>query len=487
MMLRGIAVAAILIAGAALNIQYSNGAAAVVSPHDESLDIVTQAGTPVANVDASVDADAMAPPRMAQAPISLGNPATAAALDALTSDRTTANTTQIAMATPNADVTDTTAITTEPTTYQLAVKIKSGDTLSNALRRVGANPVDAEAAIRALKGQYDPRDLRAGQTIHVNFAPSGQASGKDLFTGFEIPLDYATRIAVAPAPNGGYRAQEIQRDLETQHVRAEGTIDWSLFQAGSDAGVPATVMAELVRAFSWDVDFQRDIRKNDGFEVMFETKVDKDGQAVHSGKIVFAALTLSGDRKPIYLHTLKDGTTDYFDEKGQSAKKALMRTPIDGARLSSHFGTRKHPILGYTKKHTGTDFAAPPGTPIYAAGDGIIEASGWNGGYGKYVRIRHNSEYSTAYAHMRAIKYGKGKRVHQGQVIGYVGTTGRSTGPHLHFEIVRRGVKVNPMRVKMPSGKKLTGNEFAHFQETRDALKTQWASLAPTTEQLAQR
>lgn len=188
MMLRGIAVAAILIAGAALNIQYSNGAAAVVSPHDESLDIVTQAGTPVANVDASVDADAMAPPRMAQAPISLGNPATAAALDALTSDRTTANTTQIAMATPNADVTDTTAVTTEPTTYQLAVKIKSGDTLSNALRRVGANPVDAEAAIRALKGQYDPRDLRAGQTIHVNFAPSGQASGKDLFTGFEIPL-----------------------------------------------------------------------------------------------------------------------------------------------------------------------------------------------------------------------------------------------------------------------------------------------------------
>lgn len=479
MMLRGMAVAAVLIAGAVLNLKYTDGAAAVPAPGDTSF-------TPASALHTQ-----SGPARMSKAPISIGNPATAAALDALKDVRPSA----IALAYPFAsETTDTNAriadeLKTASLSYQTTMKIKSGDTLSKALRRAGANAQEAEIAIRSLKGVFDPRKLRAGQDINVRFTPSGTGNTKDRFAGFEIPLDYATHVAVAPAPEGGYKAHQIERNLQTQNVRAEGTIDWSLFKAGSDAGVPAAVMAELVRAFSWDVDFQRDIRKNDGFEVMFETKVDEDGQVVHNGKIIYAALTLSGDRKPIYLHTLKDGRADYFDEKGQSAKKALMRTPIDGARLSSHYGNRKHPILGYTKKHSGTDFAAPRGTPIYAAGDGTIDLAGWKGGYGKYVRIRHNSEYSTAYAHMKAIKRGvsKGARVHQGQVIGYVGTTGRSTGPHLHYEIIRRGVKVNPMRVKMPSGKKLKGSELAQFEQTRDALKTKWASLGTTGQQLAQR
>ena len=472
MILRGMAVATVLIAGAVLNLKYTDGVAAVPAPGDAGLTEPQHA-------------------RLGKAPISIGNPSAAAALDALTGARPSA----IALATPATGATLGTPVKVEreaetiPTTYQTVLRIKSGDTLSKVLRRAGAEPQAAEAAIRSLKGTFDPRKLKAGQEISVSFAPAGVEDAKDRFAGFEIPLDYAKRIAVAPAPQGGFEAHEIERQLETRHARAEGVIDWSLFKAGSDAGVPAKVMAEMVRAFSWDVDFQRDIRKNDRFEIMYENKVDENGDVVHSGQIVFAALTLSGERKPVYLHTLKDGTTDYFDEKGQSAKKALMRTPIDGARLSSHFGKRKHPILGYTKKHTGTDFAAPPGTPIYAAGDGTIDLAGWKGGYGKYVRIRHNSEYSTAYAHMKAIKrgIGKGKRVRQGDVIGYVGTTGRSTGPHLHYEIIRRGVKVNPMRVKMPSGQKLKGPELARFEETRDALKTQWASLGDPGQQLAQR
>lgn len=462
MMLRGIAVATVLIAGAVINLQYTDGVAAVPKPNDNASDA-----------------------RLGKAPMSIGNAATAAALDALTSERPSA----IALASPDAPSIYDDEINVAPTTYQTTMRIKSGDTLSKALRRAGAKAQDAEAAIRSLKGMYDPRTLKAGQHIDVNFAPSGIDGVADSFTGFEIPLDYAKRIAVAPAPEGGYKAHEIERPLQTQHARANGVIDWSLFKAGSDAGVPAGVMTELVRAFSWDVDFQRDIRKNDGFEVMYERKLDEDGNVVHNGKIVFAALTLSGERKPIYLHTLKNGVTDYFDEKGQSAKKALMRTPIDGARLSSSFGKRKHPILGYTKLHTGTDFAAPRGTPIYAAGDGSIDTAGWNGGYGKYVRIRHNSEYSTAYAHMKAIKrgIGKGKRVRQGDIIGYVGSTGRSTGPHLHYEIIRNGKKVNPMRVKMPSGQKLKGGELARFEATREALDTQWASLAAPNQQIAQR
>jgi len=462
MMLRGIAVATVLIAGAVINLQYTDGIAAVPTSDERASGV-----------------------RLGKAPMSIGNASAAAALDALKSARPSA----IALAAPERPSIYDTDKGAVPSTYQTAMRIKSGDTLSKALRRAGAAAQDAETAIRSLKGLYDPRKLKAGQHINVMFTPSGIDGEKDNFSGFEIPLDYAKRIAVALAPEGGYKAHQIERDLQTQNARAQGVIDWSLFKAGSDAGVPAGVMAELVRAFSWDVDFQRDIRTNDDFEVMYERKIDEDGKVVHNGQIVFAALTLSGERKPIYLHTLKDGTTDYFDDKGQSAKKALMRTPIDGARLSSSFGKRKHPILGYTKLHTGTDFAAPPGTPIYAAGDGTIDTAGWNGGYGKYVRIRHNSEYATAYAHMKAIKsgIGKGKRVRQGQIIGYVGTTGRSTGPHLHYEIIRHGKKVNPMRVKMPSGQKLKGSEMVRFEASREALKSQWASLGDPNQQVAQR
>jgi len=262
-----------------------------------------------------------------------------------------------------------------------------------------------------------------------------------------------------------------------------GEIDSSLYLAGRKAGVPDAMLAELIRAFSWDVDFQRDVREGDGFEVMFEQAVDADGRAVHAGPMRFAALTLSGKRHAIYLHTTGDGDTDYFDERGKSARKALMRTPIDGARLSSGFGSRRHPILGYTKMHRGVDFAAPQGTPIYAAGNGTVVAAGPNGAYGNYIQIRHNGEYSTAYAHLRAFArgVGKGKRVAQGQIIGYVGTTGRSTGPHLHYEILVRGARTNPMKVRMPSGRALAGDELKKFEETRDAVRARYAELTPET------
>lgn len=458
MLLRGMAIAVTLIAGAALTLELTSGEASVPLPGD-----------------ALIGADA---PRMAMAPLSIGNAATASALESLNAGR------------PLAIGVSPTTPSDTPSAPEASLKsftVKSGDTLGRILKRAGADGNTANAAIRSLKGVFDPRDLKAGQTIDVTYTPASSANSADGFAGFEIPLDYATRVHVTPAPEGGYRAIEVQQDLETRHVRAEGTINWSLFAAGADAGVPSKVMAELVRAFSWDVDFQRDIRKDDSFEVMFEQKLNEAGRPVYNGRIVFAALTLSGERKPIYLHQMKDGSLDYFDDQGQSAKKALMRTPIDGARLSSSFGNRKHPILGYTKKHSGTDFAAPRGTPIYAAGDGTIDSAGWNGGYGKYVRIRHNSEYSTAYAHMKSIKrgIGKGKRVRQGQVIGFVGSTGRSTGPHLHYEIIRRNVKVNPMRVKMPSGQKLNGQELESFVVSRDDLNSIWASLESMAPQLA--
>lgn len=454
MLLRGMAVAASLIAGAAFTMSLTSGEAAVPSI-----------------------GEAISQSKLGFAPISIGNPATATALASLGLGRPLVTG---YVATEGLDAT-----AELPATYKSPYKIKSGDTLGRILKRAGVSARTANAAMSALKGVYRPRDLRVGQTINVLFSsmkPLGSTDHvADRFTGFAIPLDYARSIHVSQAPEGGFKAFEIERDLESQTVQADGVIELSLFAAGSKAGVATSVMAELVRAFSWDVDFQRDIRKKDHFQVMYERKIDDSGKVVHNGRIVFASLTLSGDLKPIYLHQLKNGTWDYFDDKGQSAKKALMRTPIDGARLSSHYGKRRHPVLGYTKMHKGTDFAAPRGTPIYAAGDGIIVKSGRNGSFGNYIKIRHNSEYATAYAHMKSIKRGrsKGSRVRQGQVIGYVGTTGRSTGPHLHYEIMRNGRQTNPMRVKMPSGVKLKGQELASFITTRDRVHLMQASVSP--------
>jgi murein DD-endopeptidase MepM/ murein hydrolase activator NlpD len=238
------------------------------------------------------------------------------------------------------------------------------------------------------------------------------------------------------------------------------------------------VLVEMIRIFSFDVDFQRELQPGDSFEVLYEALFEDDGSLAKTDGVLYASLTLSGERLDLYNFTPHSGHSDFFDGKGQSVRKTLMRTPIDGARLSSRFGMRKHPVLGYSRLHKGTDFAAPRGTPIYAAGDGVVESAGRNGAYGKYLRIRHNSTYKTAYAHMKRIAKGmrRGKRVRQGQIIGYVGSTGRSTGPHLHYEVLRGGRQVNPLKIKLPSGEKLKAADLESFERQReriDALREQ--------------
>jgi murein DD-endopeptidase MepM/ murein hydrolase activator NlpD len=225
---------------------------------------------------------------------------------------------------------------------------------------------------------------------------------------------------------------------------------------------------------SYDVDFQRDIQPGDRFELMYERLYTEDGQLVRTGAILYANLILGGKSHAFYRYAPKGGEPDYFDQDGSSIKKALLRTPIDGARVSSLFGSRKNPVLGYTMMHRGIDFAAPTGTPIYAAGDGTIEMRGRNGAYGNYIRIRHNAEYETAYAHMSqfAPHLAHGSRVHQGQIIGYVGSTGRATGPHLHYEVLVRGEQINPVSVRMPSGVKLAGAELERFNKARSRIDT---------------
>ncbi len=241
--------------------------------------------------------------------------------------------------------------------------------------------------------------------------------------------------------------------------------------------------------FSFDVDFQREIQPGDSFEILYERLADDAGTTVGEGDILIASLTLSDNNMTLYRFKTDKGFTDYFDSSGQSAQKSLLRTPTDATRISSGFGRRRHPVLGYTRMHKGTDFAAPPGTPIYAAGDGVIEKAGWAGGYGKYVRIRHNGNYKTAYAHMRRVGPGikAGVRVKQRQIIGYVGATGRVTGPHLHYEVHFNGRQIDPKKVRLPSGYRLKGAELERFrtvvaelQERRATLRNGVAAKADT-------
>ncbi len=242
-------------------------------------------------------------------------------------------------------------------------------------------------------------------------------------------------------------------------------------------GIKPNIIIEFARLYGFQIDFQRDIWKNDSFQIIYEEYVDSSNKLVDTGDIIFANLNLQNSDLQLYKYEYEKNKIDYFDENGKSIKKTLMKTPINGARLSSSFGKRKHPILGYTKMHLGTDFAAPKGTPIMASGDGKIIKAGWCGGGGNCVKIKHNSTYQTVYAHMskfgRGIK--KGARVKQGQIIGYVGSTGLSTGPHLHYEVIENGRKINSQKLKLPSGKILKGEERKKFEVNKikiDVLKS---------------
>ena len=259
--------------------------------------------------------------------------------------------------------------------------------------------------------------------------------------------------------------KEIQKNLKKKLSYKESTIVNSLYASSIKKGIQPNIIIDFARVYGFQIDFQRDIWKNDNFQLLYETFINDDGKIVETGNIIFANLNLQGKDHPLYGFKTKEGY-DYFDNFGRSVRKSLMKTPINGARLSSSFGMRKHPILGFNKMHRGTDFAAPKGTPVMASGDGKIVRARWCGGGGNCIKIKHNSTYSTVYAHLskfsRIAK--EGRRVKQGQIIGYVGSTGLSTGPHLHYEVIENGKKINSQTLKLPSGKILKGKERKLFE-----------------------
>lgn len=365
---------------------------------------------------------------------------------------------------------------------QRVVMVRRGDTLLDLLLNAGIPRADAHEAVSALRSVFNPRELRPGQEITLMLKPLSTGEQPGLI-GASFAANAERDINLSRDSDGRFTALGRDRDLRRELVRASGTVRSSLFEAGSTVGVPGTIMVELIRALSYDVDFQRDVQPGDTFDLVFERFRDEDGRFAKDGNVLFGALTLSGNTKRVYRHVMRNGTVGYFNELGENVRKALLRTPIDGARLTSGFGTRKHPILGYSAMHKGVDFGAPQGTPIQAAGEGIVEFSGWNGSYGQYVRVRHNSEYASAYAHLSRIATDvrQGERVRQGQVIGYVGSTGRSTGPHLHYEVMRRGTQINPLNVQLPTARKLDGPELIQFRTAKAELDLHIAGLEPSS------
>ena len=345
------------------------------------------------------------------------------------------------------------------------VRVRKGDTLMGLLKREGVPRAHAHQAIVALSKNFDLRRLRAGKVITLDFSADEPTSLHRVTI-----KENAERIVRAELNNAGMFTGAVETiELTRETVRTGGEINDSLYLAARQLAIPHGTIIDLIHIFSFDVDFQREIRSGDAFEVYFERYADEDGRIVKEGNILFARMTLRGKEFELYRYTPEDSKrSDYFDPKGHSVRKALLRTPVDGARLTSGFGKRRHPILGYSRMHKGIDFGAKRGTPIRAAGDGTVERASRYGGYGKFIRIRHNGTYKTAYAHLNGYASGikKGARVKQSQIIGYVGSTGRSTGPHLHYEVLKDGKHVNPLSLRLPSGRRLEGVQLTAFQES---------------------
>jgi len=354
-----------------------------------------------------------------------------------------------------------------------AIEVARGETLAGAVRRAGAEQQEVSAVLEGISKVFDARRIRPGQEIDVYF--ESEDAGPRL-TGISFRSEPGAAVTVNRTFDGAFRAREVLMPLTFEVARIATQVDKTLYDSAIAGGATDREVSQFADAFAYDVDFQRDIHPGDTVELVFERFRDDEGRTVKTGDILFVSLDARGAAKSYYRYKRRDGSADWYDETGRSARKFLMKTPINGARLSSGFGFRRHPILGYSALHKGTDFAAPSGTAIMAAGDGTIVRAGGFGGYGNYVRIRHSDGYETAYAHLSRFGRGvrPGVRVRQQQIVGYVGSTGRSTGPHLHYEVMLRGQQINPMKLRVPTGRNLDGTELAAFKEERariDALR----------------
>ena len=344
--------------------------------------------------------------------------------------------------------------------------VKNNDTIESILNKFSVKRDEIAFVVKKIKKQK-LSNISPGQKIQ--FILKKSSNGKDLeIFKINYPISKTTFVRIDKRKDGINVSKNITQ-LFKKKVVVEGRISNNLYSSATSSGMEPSIIIEFARIFGFEVDFQRDIRKGDKFQVMYERYLDDRNKQIKTGKILYAYLNVNNQKIKLYRFETKNDF-DFYDEKGRSIRKALMKTPINGARLSSPFGNRKHPILGFTKHHNGTDFAAPTGTPIMASGNGTVIKAGWCGNGGNCVRIRHNSSYTTGYGHMSKIATRTGRRVRQGQIIGYVGNTGMSTGPHLHYTVSYNGKFVNSQKLKLPSGKTLSGDERKKFEIQRIKL-----------------
>ena len=353
-------------------------------------------------------------------------------------------------------------------------KISNGETFDKILKNYSITKDEILEIKKNLNSDYNLNNLKTNLDIEFTF---DQSNNKKIIS-FLFPISRTEKILLTrDLDTNLFKKEKIITNLNKKILFKEGKITQSLYKTAVDLNVKPNIIIEFARIYGFQVDFQRDIRKNDNFQIMYEVFEDDNGKIFETGNILFANLKLSGVNNSLYYFDEKN-SEGHYDENGKSVEKALMKTPINGARLSSSFGMRKHPIDGYNKMHRGTDFAAPAGTPIMASGSGVITKARWCGGGGNCIKIKHNSTYETIYAHMKNFARGikEGARVKQGQIIGYVGSTGKSTGPHLHYEVIKNGKKINSQKLKLPSGKILKNKERKMFEVVKiklDVLKSE--------------
>ena len=347
---------------------------------------------------------------------------------------------------------------------EIIIKIKKDDTLSNILNPYFINKKIKNLIINEIGKEIKLKNLKINQKLFLYKNLNG------VISKIIIPLNFSTDLVIDIFKDN-VSGKKLKLDILKEYESKKFIIKSSIYKDGKDAQVPLTILSNAIRLYSYDIDFQREIRKGDEFEILYEVFYNKQRKSILFGEIKYINLILQKQKNEFFHFKTNEGY-DYFDREGKNIQRSILKTPLDGAKISSPYGKRTHPISGYTKMHKGVDFAAPKGTPVFAGGNGVIEFVGRNGGYGKYIRIKHNSQYKTAYAHLNSYikNLHKGQRVNQGEIIGFVGSTGKSTGPHLHYEIIYLGKQINPKQLKLLPTKKLKDEELKTYKNEINKL-----------------
>jgi murein DD-endopeptidase MepM/ murein hydrolase activator NlpD len=346
---------------------------------------------------------------------------------------------------------------------KVELKVRNGDSIQRILYDQKISPADVNNVINALRREYNIGALRNDQKVYLIVK---REKNGNFVSRLTVNIDNITSVHVFLNKDNVYETRRVTKILTKKNHLVETTIDRGIYRTAKQSGIENSIVAQFARLYGFEVDFQRDLKKNDKIKIFYERYLDDDGVSQRTGNIIYSEITNVERNIILYRYEYPNGSIAYFTPEGKSIEKSLMRTPINGAKLSSRYGFRIHPILGYNQMHQGTDFAAPIGTPVMASGAGTVEYSGWKGGYGKFISIRHSAVYQTNYAHLQDYAKGmrRGAKVQQGQVIGYLGSTGSSTGPHLHYEVIVNGRKENSQTLKLPSAAPLEGNNKNFFE-----------------------